>query len=103
MMYIKFSTRIGKLLHVYYHMRAVSCVSLLQRLSGCAVAYNKFSTSLGKILHVHFYMHVTIDGVADTYRAHNYVEITVVAMLYSNMAQPEGAPNRFTPRTCGLS
>ena len=45
---------------------------------------------------------VTIDGVADTYRAHNYIKITVVAMLYSNMAQPEGAPNRFTRRTCGL-
>ena len=47
-------------------------------------------------------MPVTIDGVADRYHAHNYVEITVIAISYSNMTQPEGAPNRFTPSTFSL-
>ena len=32
----------------------------------------------------------------------SYVEITVVAVSYANMAQPEGAPSRFTPGTCRL-
>ena len=46
---------------------------------------------------------MTIDGIVVTYRAHNYMEITVIAISYSNMVQPEGTSNRFTPRTCSLS
>lgn len=38
-------------------------------------------------------MHVTVEGDADTHRAHNYVEVTKPVYMYSgraDLAQPEG-------------
>ena len=57
MMYHKLSTSLGKILHVYFHLCAVSCVKHVQTFSGCAATYSKFPTSLGKMLHVYLYMH----------------------------------------------